>query len=444
MRARDTPAGVAFFQRRPAHRRVRWTGFDGGRREVTRLRIRCSARPGAPARCRHRVLAAGRHATETSDARDACGAVVVQLAAPGPDTVRYGGNTSCVEVELESGHQLVLDAGTGMRPLGVAMNRRPTTRDCTSCSRTCTSTTCRASASSGRCSDPALEVHIWGPASPVQSLDERIAIYLSPPLFPVHLADIPAHLVFHDEPQHVEIGSAMVHAANVDAPGPDGRLPHRGERPGARVRARSRTVDRHRRSSSMPPDWISGHEVAHGADVLFHDAQYGDDEYPRARRLGSLARSTTSIGVRAQARGRSGRAVPPRPVPHRRRARAAARRREGTLQRARWKGLPRPRRHDDDVRRGRSRDHVLTDGSSDCGRRSGRRVRRMLIIDGDGHIMEEPNDIWTRRADRPRPLGRLGAAQGSRRRDLRDHMRSVASSAAAAGSSTTRWPPPSG
>ena len=45
------------------------------------------------------------------------------LAAPGPDTVRYGGNTSCVQVELESGHQLVLDAGTGMRPLGVAMNR---------------------------------------------------------------------------------------------------------------------------------------------------------------------------------------------------------------------------------------------------------------------------------------------------------------------------------
>ena len=43
------------------------------------------------------------------------------VAAPGPDTVKYGGNTSCVEVRLSSGQVLVLDAGTGMRPLGVSM-----------------------------------------------------------------------------------------------------------------------------------------------------------------------------------------------------------------------------------------------------------------------------------------------------------------------------------
>src|SRR5579864_2071899 len=43
------------------------------------------------------------------------------VAAPGPDTIKYGGNTSCVEVRLESGQAIVLDAGTGMRPLVVAM-----------------------------------------------------------------------------------------------------------------------------------------------------------------------------------------------------------------------------------------------------------------------------------------------------------------------------------
>ena len=40
------------------------------------------------------------------------------LAAPGPDTVRYGGNTSCVEVRLDGGELIILDAGTGLRPLG--------------------------------------------------------------------------------------------------------------------------------------------------------------------------------------------------------------------------------------------------------------------------------------------------------------------------------------
>ena len=39
-------------------------------------------------------------------------------ATPGPDTLKYGGNTSCVHVELESGKDLILDAGTGIRKLG--------------------------------------------------------------------------------------------------------------------------------------------------------------------------------------------------------------------------------------------------------------------------------------------------------------------------------------
>ena len=39
------------------------------------------------------------------------------IASAGPGTVRYGGNTSCVEVEAE-GELLVFDAGTGIRPLG--------------------------------------------------------------------------------------------------------------------------------------------------------------------------------------------------------------------------------------------------------------------------------------------------------------------------------------
>jgi hypothetical protein len=36
-------------------------------------------------------------------------------AVPGPQTVKYGGNTSCVHIELETGHDLILEAGTGMR-----------------------------------------------------------------------------------------------------------------------------------------------------------------------------------------------------------------------------------------------------------------------------------------------------------------------------------------
>src|SRR2546428_13081448 len=42
------------------------------------------------------------------------------IPTPGPSTVRYGGNTACGEVRDSSGSLLILDAGTGLRELGLA------------------------------------------------------------------------------------------------------------------------------------------------------------------------------------------------------------------------------------------------------------------------------------------------------------------------------------
>ena len=43
--------------------------------------------------------------------------------SPGPTTIRYGGNTSCVHVQLHNGKHIVLDAGTGLRLLGHELAR---------------------------------------------------------------------------------------------------------------------------------------------------------------------------------------------------------------------------------------------------------------------------------------------------------------------------------
>ena len=37
---------------------------------------------------------------------------------PGKDTIIYGGNTTCLEIDLSSGRKIIIDAGTGIRPLG--------------------------------------------------------------------------------------------------------------------------------------------------------------------------------------------------------------------------------------------------------------------------------------------------------------------------------------
>ena len=42
------------------------------------------------------------------------------IACPGPNTVRYGGNTSCVEMRV-GGHLLIFDGGTGLRVLGTKL-----------------------------------------------------------------------------------------------------------------------------------------------------------------------------------------------------------------------------------------------------------------------------------------------------------------------------------
>lgn len=46
------------------------------------------------------------------------------IPVPGPDTARYGGNTACVEISGENGECIILDAGSGVRVLGLDLMKR--------------------------------------------------------------------------------------------------------------------------------------------------------------------------------------------------------------------------------------------------------------------------------------------------------------------------------
>src|SRR5690606_2028815 len=50
--------------------------------------------------------------------RVSCWGTRGSIPSPGPETVRFGGNTPCVEVCTRNGHRLIFDAGTGIRALG--------------------------------------------------------------------------------------------------------------------------------------------------------------------------------------------------------------------------------------------------------------------------------------------------------------------------------------
>jgi phosphoribosyl 1,2-cyclic phosphodiesterase len=200
------------------------------------------------------------------------------LPTPGRDTVRYGGNTSCLEVELANGSMLVLDAGTGIRELGAKLERRNVRRI------QLLLTHLHLDHVEGLrffapLWDDQVEIDIWGPPSPVVSLRERVARAFSPPLFPIEIADVPARLNFIDVPREQWVlDGATLWAETIIHPGPtvgyrietgDGTLAYLPDH----EPALAGTISQRSR------DWISGASLAFGADLLVHDAQFSEEEY---------------------------------------------------------------------------------------------------------------------------------------------------------------------
>jgi phosphoribosyl 1,2-cyclic phosphodiesterase len=199
------------------------------------------------------------------------------LPSAGPDTVRYGGNTSCIEVRARDDTCLILDAGTGIRRLGAAIEPRLARVDILL-------THLHMDHIQGLgFFDPLyranLDVHVWGPPSTTLHLRTRLARYLSPPLFPVNLRELPCNLMLHDVPLGgFQIGGLHVTAALVCHPGPTV-----GYRIAEGATSMTFLPDHEpalgAKTFPCEADWTSGFDLAAGTDVLIHDAQYAPVEY---------------------------------------------------------------------------------------------------------------------------------------------------------------------
>lgn len=188
----------------------------------------------------------------------------------------YGGNTSCIEV-INGEERLIVDAGTGI--LGIDFDTYYKADRIDILLTHLHMDHIQGLAFCKPLFDPSKDVHIWGPGGSPESLKTRLNRFMSPPLFPISLRDIPSKLIIQELPNtKITIGNFVITTAYISHPGPT---------VGFRIQCGSKTLSYlpdHEpvigKSHLFPEDeWVSGFDLAFQSDLLIHDSQYSKKEY---------------------------------------------------------------------------------------------------------------------------------------------------------------------
>jgi CheY-like chemotaxis protein len=216
------------------------------------------------------------------------------LARPGPTTLRYGGNTSCVEVRTADGTLIVLDCGTGAYGLGQALlaSGEGPVRGHLLITHTHWDHI-QGFPFFAPLFVPGNEWDIYAPGGLGQRLEETLAGQMQHTYFPVTLEQLGATIRYHDlaEGDFEIVGvRATAHYLNHPALA----LGYRFEAGGVavvyatdhepHVRALPDARDPVGSATGAPPVHREDRrhvEFLTGADLVIHDSQYTAEEYPR-------------------------------------------------------------------------------------------------------------------------------------------------------------------
>lgn len=212
------------------------------------------------------------------------------IACPGPDTIRYGGNTPCIEVRCGE-HVVIFDAGTGLRPLGNALVRNPKIRDVDIFLTHCHLDHVTGLPFFAPFFIDSYKVRVWaGNLLPDSSVEQVMRKIMSSPLFPVEVEVFKAATEYRDfrsgDVLHPFEG-ATLHTAPLDHP--DGASGYRLEYGGKVFALISDT-------SGFPGkrdrELV---QLARGADLIVYDATYTEEEIATRETWGH---STWNRGIR--------------------------------------------------------------------------------------------------------------------------------------------------
>lgn len=213
------------------------------------------------------------------------------IPAPGPDTVRYGGNTPCVEVRTETGWLIILDAGTGMRELGRSLIAGA---DGSEIAGDIFLTHAHWDHIQGIPFFAPIFQHgnrftIWGSKTLETSIDRVIRDQMSPVVFPVTFDGLSAQIDFREIAEERHDGNGYeVKAFAVQHPG--GALGYRfsgADKSGGSFVYISDNELGSSAAYSTRDGWRNELvEFIRGATLLVHDSTYTADEYEAHRGWG--------------------------------------------------------------------------------------------------------------------------------------------------------------
>ena len=199
------------------------------------------------------------------------------FATSGAAFRQFGGNTTCIEIEAE-GERVIIDAGTGLRPLGekLAAESRETGRPIRA---TMVFTHLhwdhiQGFPFFGPAFNPATQLTLFGPCEGALTLEGALTRQMESPNFPVPLAAMRSAKQFHciKDGDVLRVGAIEIRARALCHP--QGSLGYRFDAGGKSFCFATDTE--HLSDTSVDEALL---DLARGADLFAYDAQYTPDEY---------------------------------------------------------------------------------------------------------------------------------------------------------------------
>ncbi len=197
------------------------------------------------------------------------------IPCPGPDTIRFGGNTACVEIRCGES-LLIFDAGSGLRELGNELSKTTNTIDADLFLSHCHIDHVIGLPFFSPIFEEKNRIHLWaGNMHSVGGIKVGIHKLMSHPLFPVDIETLHSKVTFSD----FNAGEALQPRSGIVVR--TAKLNHPGGATGYRIEYAGRSVayitDVELDEKSFNPELLT---LVHDADLVIIDATYTDKELP--------------------------------------------------------------------------------------------------------------------------------------------------------------------